>query len=145
MSHKHQIFPRQVVNGFAIVFIDGEIDLAIADLLTEELESAIVESSPFLLIDLTSVTFMDSSGLSALLRAYKLATSAGGEVRLVGPNATVSKLLRVTELNHVLPVHDTIESASFDDVLGEGADVLSEGARTDTVLAEAPHTAAAGG
>jgi anti-sigma B factor antagonist len=115
MSHVPRLFPREVVDGYCVIFIDGDIDLAIAGLLTVDLEDAIEECSPHLLVDLSNVTFMDSTALSALVAAHRHAIGAGGSVRLVGPNRRISQLLAVTHLDHLLPVHDTVESACAQD------------------------------
>jgi anti-sigma B factor antagonist len=112
MSHQPRFFRRQSFDGFVVVFVDGEIDVAVAGVLAEELEATIDDCSPAMLVDLTNVTFMDSSALSTLIRVHKYAGSHGGGIRLVGPNARVSRLLEITHLDHVLPVHDTIEAAA---------------------------------
>lgn len=111
MAHAARTFPRRVVDGFCVVDVDGEIDLAVARLLTAELEKAVAECSPRVLIDLTNLTFIDSTGLASLVAAHRCATAAGGGVRLVGPNARIAKVLAITQLDHVLPVHDTVETA----------------------------------
>lgn len=112
MSHQPRFFRRQAFDGFVVVFVDGEIDVAVAGILAEELEASIDDCSPAMLVDLTNVTFMDSSALSTLIRVHKYAGSRGGGIRLVGPNARVSRLLEITHLDHLLPVHDTIEAAA---------------------------------
>jgi anti-sigma B factor antagonist len=115
MSHVPRLFPREIVNGYCVISIDGDIDLAIAGLLTVDLEDAIEECSPHLLVDLSKVTFMDSTALSALVTAHRHAIGVGGSVRLVGPDSRISQLLAITNLDHVFPVHDTVESACAQD------------------------------
>lgn len=112
MAHQPRFLRRQVFDGFTVAFIDGEIDVAVAGILAEELESTVDACSPMLLVDLTNVTFMDSSALSTLIRVHKYATVRGGGLRLVGPNARVSKLLSITHVDQVLPVHDSVETAA---------------------------------
>jgi anti-sigma B factor antagonist len=112
MAHQPRFLRRQDFDGFTVAFIDGEIDVAVAGILAEELESTVEACSPMLLVDLTNVTFMDSSALSTLIRVHKYATVRGGGLRLVGPNARVSRLLSITHVDQVLPVHESVEAAA---------------------------------
>ena len=114
MSHTPKHFPLQLRDGFCVVVVDGEIDVAVADLMAAELAAAIEAGPPRLLVDLSQVTFMDSSALSALVGTHKKAVAVGGEVRLVGPNARLRKLLAITQLDQLFPVHDSVESACAD-------------------------------
>jgi anti-anti-sigma factor len=111
MSYVPRLFPREVLDGYCVVCIDGEVDVAIAGLLTVDLENAIEECSRHLLIDLSAVTFMDSTALSALVAAHRHAIAAGGSVRLIAPNRRITTLLVSTHLDRLLPIHETVESA----------------------------------
>ena len=83
-----------------------------------------------LIVDLSDVQYCDSAGLSALLLAQRQMSVNGGDVRLVGLNPDVLALLRVTQLDRVFAVFDTVDAAldaepSFgdddDDAVPEGA------------------------
>jgi anti-anti-sigma factor len=88
-----------------------------------------------LIVDLTDVQYCDSAGLSALLLAQRQMSVNGGDVRLVGLSPDVHALLRVTQLDRVFPVFDTVDAAldaepSFGDDEDEGAlDVAMAGDR----------------
>ena len=58
-------------NGQAVVHVHGEIDLYTAPQLWETLDAAIAGTPHELVIDLSDVTFLDSSGLAVLVRAHK--------------------------------------------------------------------------
>ena len=126
MTHKHENFTRRSLDGAVMVVVEGEIDLAIAGRFAEELEDAVRECSPNLLIDLTGVTFIDSTGLSALVVGHRCATAAGGWLRLVGPSARVSRLLVITGLDQLLPAYDSVD------------DARSDSSRLESVLAATP-------
>lgn len=64
-----------------------------------------------LIIDLTSVEYVDSAGLSALLLARRQQVSHDGDVRLVGVCAEVKSLLELTQLNRVFPIYETVQQA----------------------------------
>jgi anti-anti-sigma factor len=64
-----------------------------------------------LIIDLSEVRHVDSAGLSALLLAHRQMATHEGDVRLVGANADVKSLLRVTQLDRIFPLFNTVNEA----------------------------------
>lgn len=78
----------------------GEIDVATAPEIEERLLAAIAGGSEVTL-DLAGVTFIDSSGLRALVTARQAAADAGLAFRLAGRSAAVDRLLQVTGLDSV--------------------------------------------
>jgi anti-sigma B factor antagonist len=62
-------------------------------------------------IDLAEVTFVDSSGLGALIVARKSARGGGGSVSLVSPPPTVRRLLGSTRLHDVFAIYDSLTEA----------------------------------
>ncbi|OED44962.1 hypothetical protein AB833_00415 [Chromatiales bacterium (ex Bugula neritina AB1)] len=63
------------------------------------------------LIDLTSVGFMDSSALGALVSAYKLSHVNAGSVALCGVNGAVEELMTLTQLNCVFACYSSVDQA----------------------------------
>ena len=70
-----------------------------------------------LIIDLTGVGHMDSSGAQMMYACYSAARVAGGEVRFVGANAKVARLFEITRLDLVLPFYPTVAAARENFVL----------------------------
>lgn len=70
-----------------------------------------VEGVTKLIVDLTEVETCDSSGLSAILVANRIVNTTGGAMRLAAPSEKVYSLIRITQLDRVLPVCDTVEEA----------------------------------
>ena len=64
-----------------------------------------------LIVDLSEVETCDSSGLSALLVANRTLNSTNGSIRLVAPSEKVLTLIKITQLDRVLKVCDTVEDA----------------------------------
>jgi len=79
--------------------VGGEIDLTSAPKLDEEIQSLIEQSVTKLTLDLSSVAFMDSTGLRVLLKASKLLEGHGGKVVLRKPSEPVRRLLEVSGLD----------------------------------------------
>jgi anti-anti-sigma factor len=65
-----------------------------------------------LIVDLSSVEFCDSSGLSALLIADRQMRQHSGEVKLVGVHKKVMALLKISQLDKVFPVFDSVAKAA---------------------------------
>ncbi|RJL30804.1 STAS domain-containing protein [Bailinhaonella thermotolerans] len=102
---------RHSVGDAVVVTAFGELDLFTAPLLREEATEAIENDGSRLVLDLSGVDFMDSSGLSALIEAWRVASAAGGAVTLAGPQEPVARVLSTTGLDRRLPVYPDVETA----------------------------------
>jgi anti-sigma B factor antagonist len=91
-------------NGQAVVAVRGELDLYTAPRLWETIDDAIAATPHELVIDLTDVTFLDSSGLSVLVRAHKRLRPVDGTVVVRGAAEQVYMALEMTKLTKVLTV-----------------------------------------
>lgn len=70
-----------------------------------------VEGVSKLVVDLTDVESCDSSGLSSLLVANRILNSTGGVMRIAAPSEKVYSLIKITQLERVLPVCKTVDEA----------------------------------
>ena len=77
------------------ISVIGEIDLAGGPLLDQVIAAREAAGDP-VVIEMSEVTFVDSSGLRSLIAASQRATSAGRRVRLVAPSAVLVRLLDIT-------------------------------------------------
>ena len=69
------------------------------------------EGQVYLLVDLSQVGFLDSSGLGALVRAMTNAQKEGGQTKLLNAGPQVRRLLEMTKLDSVFEIHDNLERA----------------------------------
>jgi len=93
-----------------VLRLAGEIDLARRPGLIAATEARLGRS-PWLIVDLTAVTFMDCAGLGTLLAARSRAKALGGGLALVGASARMSRLLELTSLDQVFRVYPDVSSA----------------------------------
>lgn len=92
-----------VNDGVLRLAIAGEVDLANSDLLTEAISSLITAGHVAeLIIDLDQVTFLDSSGIHALVRGRKLAEAFGIAYLITNPRKTVRQVLDITGVLRLL-------------------------------------------
>ncbi|AFN74978.1 sulfate transporter/antisigma-factor antagonist stas [Melioribacter roseus P3M-2] len=64
-----------------------------------------------LIIDLSEVEYCDSSGLSAILLAYRILQANDGILRLAAPTKNVKTLIQISQLDRVLYIHNTVDEA----------------------------------
>ena len=64
------------------------------------------------MIDLLGCTFLDSSALRVLVHQARAAEDAGGAIALVTTDPGILRVLEISTTDALLPVHDTVESAS---------------------------------
>ncbi|GII29394.1 STAS domain-containing protein [Planotetraspora mira] len=102
---------RRSASGAVVVAVEGELDLFTAPFLRDEVRDAIKQDGPTLVLDLAALSFMDSSGLSVLIEAYRLAASEGGGVCLASPQAPVARILRTTGLDRRIKVYPDVDTA----------------------------------
>jgi anti-sigma B factor antagonist len=95
----------------SVVAPKGRLDLSSAPTLRERLRQLITSGTPRLVVDLGEVTFVDSSGLGAVIGGMKAARQAGGDLRIARPNQQVRMVLNLTSLNKVLRPYETLEEA----------------------------------
>lgn len=111
-------FQHREVRGCKIAQPSGEIDMDNAPILEDRL-GALVEQGHTVL-DLSGVTFLDSTALSAVIVAYRRAQARDHSLRLAGAKGWVRRILKITELDVVLEHHDEVDDAV--DALLSGVD-----------------------
>lgn len=92
--------------------VQGEIDLYTVPRLRAEVEQVLVPGEAIrLIIDLSGVEFCDSTGVNVLLTAHRRARDSGGRLELAAPRPAIRKILKVTGLESVFTVLDSLPSA----------------------------------
>lgn len=87
---------------FVRVYLAGELDIVTVPELHAALDRLLDEGHQRLLVDLTELTFCDSSGLAAFVRGDDRADSGGGWLRLTGATGRVDRVLRISGLADLL-------------------------------------------
>ena len=97
---------------WTVVEVKGEVDLYTAPRLKERMADLTAQGRSQLAVDLEGVEFMDSTGLGVLIGGLKRCREAGGTLALLRPREPVRKVLTITGLDKVFPIHDTLEQAT---------------------------------
>lgn len=107
-----RVFVVSVVEGDrAVVELQGEIDIANAGYVRAELAYLIDSGRTDIVVDLTMVVSISSSGLGVLVATVKTVTAVGGRLQLVVPGEHLRRILRITRLTQVFTVHRTLGAA----------------------------------
>jgi anti-sigma B factor antagonist len=94
-----------------VVRLEGELDAYTAPALVACLADLERDGVDAIVIDLSQVTFIDSTGLGALVSGYNGAAARGGTVELVASDPRVTRVLEMTSLDRLFTIH-----ASLDDL-----------------------------
>lgn len=99
------------VSGVPMVRVSGEVDAFTTPNLRATMESLIDAGARDLIIDLSGVSYMDSSGFGTLLGITKRVRPIGGKVCLLGYSDTILRMLRITKLDTVFILCTSIDEA----------------------------------
>jgi len=104
---------KTTADGIYVVRVDGELDLYTAPQLKDALDEVITAGHTSLVVDLTGVGFLDSTGLGVLLSGLKMIKALGqeGNLSLVVNDPHVSKVLRITGFEGLFDIHDSVGEA----------------------------------
>jgi anti-anti-sigma factor len=91
-------------HGMAVIAVNGELDLAVRDEFRAALDQALALEAP-LIVDLEHCSFIDSSGIGLILRAYRLTADRG--YGLVAPGPQVHRVLDLVGIPEHLPTFDS--------------------------------------
>jgi anti-sigma B factor antagonist len=102
---------RQSVGGYPVVAVSGEVDVYSAPALKESLTELFESGVHTVVVDLSDVAFLDSTGLGALVEARTATSDAGGSLSLVCSQERILKLFTITGLDSVFSIHSSVDEA----------------------------------
>jgi anti-sigma B factor antagonist len=102
---------RTTAGDVPIVAVNGEVDVYSAPALKEKINELLEGGQNTLIVDLSGVGFLDSTGLGALVEARAATTEAGGALPLVCSQERILKLFTITGLDGVFTIHATAGDA----------------------------------
>lgn len=95
-----------------IVRVEGELDLHVADAFRKIVDEILEQASvPNLILNLAQVSFIDSSGLGAILGRYKRISQIGGKMSAVQLQPQVEKIFELSGLLRIIKLYPTEQQA----------------------------------
>jgi len=105
----------RAVGGRTVLTVAGEVDVYTAPILREQLDLLADAQLPGLVVDLSRVEFLDSTGVGVLLGAVKRAHAAGGTLTVCGLRDHPEKIFRILGLARILAILPTLADALADE------------------------------
>ncbi len=95
----------------AVVRINGSVTIDEADKLTKQMESLTAAQTPIIVLDLSQMDFICSSGLGAIILGHLRSRHHAGQVHLACPQPAVRTLLETTRLTKLFTLYDSVAEA----------------------------------
>jgi len=99
------------IDGLGVVRLSGRLDIAHSDDFENSVVGALDENARDLLVNLSGVTYMSSSGIRALLSIYRHARSLNTNMYICDPSPAVKKILDVVDIDQIFQIYDREEKA----------------------------------
>jgi anti-sigma B factor antagonist len=106
---------RRSEDGIELVTVEGEVDIATASKLISVLNSSVAEAIKSVIVDLTHVGFMDSTGLALLINAHRRLSLRRKGFAVVCPPGQLRRVFEITDMIdtlHVCPDWESAQKAS---------------------------------
>ncbi|MBC8158998.1 MAG: STAS domain-containing protein [Alphaproteobacteria bacterium] len=104
---KHEI---RETGGASVVAFEGDVDLETSPTARKVLLDCVGQKRP-MLVDMSAVTYIDSSGVASLVESLQAARKAGLDFALVSVSEAALRVLQLARLDRVFTIHATIEDA----------------------------------
>lgn len=105
-------------NALIVRVADARIDAAVAIQFKDRMRECAAEPAERVIMDLSKVDFLDSSGLGAVVASLKM-LGPERKLELAGLTPTVAKVFRLTRMDGVFRIHDSLQVALATDVAAE--------------------------
>ena len=106
--------PESAGAAYSVVVLAGEVDATNSDELYGVLESVVTQQPRLLIVDMSELSFMDSTGLRMLLRSSRSLDQQGGVLALAAPQVSVARVLQLTRADQLIPVYESMADAIAD-------------------------------
>ena len=104
-------YPVLWIGQVSVVTLPAEIDVTNADTTREELLAVLNQGAAMLVADMSKTVFCDSSGVSALVRVFRHATTSGAAIRLVVSTPAVQRVLSITGVDRLVDVYPSVAAS----------------------------------
>jgi anti-sigma B factor antagonist len=94
-----------------VLTFKGEIDLHVSPVITASLQSTVKKKPKTLVVDLSQVNYIDSSGLAVLIEAMQNVEEYGGKFALAGLQETVRTIFEIARLDQVFQIFPDVDTA----------------------------------
>ena len=105
-------------DGATVLFLRGEIDVYTAPRLRQSIVDLVEAGTPHIVVDMSRVDFLDSTGLGVLVEGLKRIRSREGTLSIIATQEKILKIFDITGLNKAFPIYRSVEDALGEPVAG---------------------------
>lgn len=105
------LIDRTTTDGALVISVDGELDVYTAPRLHDALIEASAQGHRVMVVDLSRVEFIDSSGLGVLVGSKKQLAAEAGRLSLVITSPNLAKIFRITGFDDVFDIYPSVAAA----------------------------------
>lgn len=98
-------------DGVRVLALAGEMDMSNAPQVRQRLDGSLGAGSRQVIVELSLLTFIDSSGIGELVAAAKALRASGGALVLASPAPHVARVFEITKLGDVVVIAESFEAA----------------------------------
>lgn len=98
-------------NGLIVCYVEGEIDINTSPGVKKSFDKLISSKAPKIIVNLSKVTYVDSSGLATLVEILKNMRSYGGKLKLSNMSSKIKSLFEITKLEKLFDIAISEEEA----------------------------------
>ena len=106
-----KVTPRSLTNNVQALDLEGEVDVYTAPVLRQAIVDQVEAGVKHLVINLSRVEYLDSTGLGILIGGVKRLKEQGGSLKLAGPSARITRIFEITGLNKIFDVFASEQDA----------------------------------
>ncbi len=110
-AREFQIEERLSWHGTVVLAVSGDVDLYVAGELEDRMAEATDDGARVLVLDFADVNFVDSMGLGVVVGGMKRLRAESGELHLVVHGPELLRILEITRMDRVIPLHETLADA----------------------------------
>lgn len=98
-------------HGLALLALGGELDVAGTESVQDAVDGLLADGFTRVVVDLSGLTFCDSTGLGTLVRTHRALVAAGGSCLVAGAHGPVDRLLQLMQMGRVLELVPDVTTA----------------------------------
>ncbi|MFG2262033.1 STAS domain-containing protein [Streptomyces sp. NPDC048720] len=128
MTETLDVTVQYPVDRTAVVSVSGDVDLHTSATLRAHALAVVAEGVPHIVLDLAHVDFVDSTGLSTFIGLLHTTQQAGGSLRLADVPDRLTRMVTMTGISELMPIHTTVADALAGRTAGRAPGRAGEGA-----------------
>lgn len=102
---------HEKINGAIVVRLRGEFDAAASDAVKSDFEALLGDDHPCMVLDLSDVNFIDSTGMGLIIYAFKRLQSGGKDFRVCGAKGQPLELFKLLRVDRVIQIFPDLDQA----------------------------------